>query len=556
MTTSRRHLATWLGLAVGLSLLGSPRSAQADEAFTITSFHDDIRVNADASLDVTEQIGVDFGTNERHGIFRTIPTRYDAGNGVARSIRVSDIRVDTDPATVSRSFNDLTVKIGDANQLVSGPHAYTIRYHVANALNAVNDTVELYWNVTGNGWDTTIDKATATVTLPQPVEPGRTRQVAYEGIAGSTIQTLAQADGTAGFAYAADRQLAANEGLTIVASWPPGLVTLPSAATKLRWFLADNWPLGIPLLVLGFVVWRFVVAGRDPHGRGTIVPEFAAPKDLTLLDVAALRSEGFDDRALTALIIRWAVDGFLTIQEPTKGAYELTKQRALAQGSPAETKLFARLFSSGDTVRLRDIQHDTQLVAAKTALRTETLSGLAKRGYFVSNPDTVRALYLVAGVVLMVGAVSLAGVLGFVGTFAGFASGLIVAAAAPFMPKRTPSGVDKKEQIQGFELYLKTAERYRMEFAEKERLFEKFLPYAIAFGVAGLWAKAFKDIATEAPSWYSGYYGSNWSTVNFANGLSGNLASSLSGITTASSGGSGFSGGSGGGFGGGGGGSW
>ena len=137
-------------------------------------------------------------------------------------------------------------------------------------------------------------------------------------------------------------------------------------------------------------------------------------------------------------------------------------------------------------------------------------------------------------------------------------AGLLTLVFAPLMPKRTEKGVLEKEKILGFELYLKTAEKYRLEFAEKQHLFEKYLPYAIAFGVATIWAKAFKGILKDPPKWYSGVSSQAFVPLNFTQSLNSGLTSSMtSSVTTASSGGSGFSGGGvSGGFGGGGGGSW
>lgn len=97
-------------------------------------------------------------------------------------------------------------------------------------------------------------------------------------------------------------------------------------------------------------------------------------------------------------------------------------------------------------------------------------------------------------------------------------------------------------------------------------LFERCLPYALAFGVAEQWARAFEGLYTQPPSWYVGN-GDGFSVSQFGRDL--NHASSSMGQSftsqprstsgSASSwGGSGFGGGgfSGGGGGGGGGGSW
>ena len=97
-----------------------------------------------------------------------------------------------------------------------------------------------------------------------------------------------------------------------------------------------------------------------------------------------------------------------------------------------------------------------------------------------------------------------------------------------------------------------------------KKLFEKYLPYAIALDVSDRWAKAFEGIYQEPPGWYvspRGYV--TFDAVSFNRSLDSSLTSMGQAMFTAprssGTGGGGFSGGesSGGGFGGGGGrGSW
>ena len=68
-----------------------------------------------------------------------------------------------------------------------------------------------------------------------------------------------------------------------------------------------------------------------------------------------------------------------------------------------------------------------------------------------------------------------------------------------------------------------------MERVDKERfervvktpeMFERYLPYAMALGVEKKWARAFKDIYIEPPTWYAG---SNMHAFN-ASSFSGRLS--------------------------------
>ena len=113
-----------------------------------------------------------------------------------------------------------------------------------------------------------------------------------------------------------------------------------------------------------------------------------------------------------------------------------------------------------------------------------------------------------------------------------------------------------REDWLGFKMYLETAEKYRMQNLTPE-IFEKYLPYAMVFGVEKKWAKAFADLNMPQPGWYSGRgygYGSaaSFSSASFASSLSASFASSFSSAGGGgASGGGGFAGGGAGGGGGG-----
>ncbi len=127
------------------------------------------------------------------------------------------------------------------------------------------------------------------------------------------------------------------------------------------------------------------------------------------------------------------------------------------------------------------------------------------------------------------------------------------------------------DQIEGFRMYLATAERDLLESAtppeRTPELFEKFLPFALALGVENRWAEKFDDVLARAataaeggysPAWYHGGAWSTFGAAAFAGSLGSSLSSALSSASTApgSSSGSGGGGSSGGGGGGGGGGGW
>jgi uncharacterized membrane protein len=141
------------------------------------------------------------------------------------------------------------------------------------------------------------------------------------------------------------------------------------------------------------------------------------------------------------------------------------------------------------------------------------------------------------------------------------------------MKAPTLAGRKILDKIEGFKMYLSTAEKERLNLLNPpERtpeLFEKYLPYALALDVEQEWSEQFSDVLSRAyatttgnaPRWYSG---TSWHTLGVS-GFTSNLGSSLtnaissaaaSSSSPGSSSGGGGGGSSGGGGGGGGGGGW
>jgi uncharacterized membrane protein len=132
---------------------------------------------------------------------------------------------------------------------------------------------------------------------------------------------------------------------------------------------------------------------------------------------------------------------------------------------------------------------------------------------------------------------------------------VVVLVFSQIMPARTVPGARAREATLGFKEFLSRveSERYKKMITSPE-MFERYLPFAMAFGVGDKWARAFEDIYREPPNWYVGGQG-HFSAINFAssiNNMSSVAASSMS--SSPSSSGSGGGGSSGGGSGGGGGG--
>jgi hypothetical protein len=342
-------------------------SARADER--ILGFHSDIVIAADATMTVSETITVRAeGNRIRRGIYRDFPTDYRDryGNRVNVLFEPLDVTRDdrSEPWHTERLSNGVRVYFGDANVMLNeGEHRYVFRYRTARQLGFFEDHDELYWNVTGNGWDFVIDKASAEVTLPGTPNASRVRVEGYTGREGSNAKNYTAAvDSSAHATISTTRELPPRNGLTVVVSFPKGLVAAPDQKQKLAWFVADNrreGVLAIGLMILvGFLYLQWRRVGRDPKG-GVIIPEYDPPADVSPAAARYIRRMGYDDRCFAADIVDLGVCGAMKIVNTGKSSYSV--QRASKSGSkvPASAQvLYDRLLGSQNSLDFENSNHE------------------------------------------------------------------------------------------------------------------------------------------------------------------------------------------------------
>jgi len=609
-----RSLIIPLGLVAVILIAPGPAPASAQEGWTIESFDVTYEIRHDGTVQATELIEVDFGTLERHGIFRDIPVEYAYDSENNRLIRISDIAIDDGidpvPLKIESTSPNLRLRIGDPDVLVTGRQSYRIQYTINDGLNPFPDHDELFWNVTGNEWPVPIESAFATVVVASDAINDVT---CFQGPTGSTAPCESSFDPTTA-TFVATTVLSAGSGLTLVVALDKGAidvgppVLVPNTvdpADEIRDFLGLRpLPIGIAIVLaaIGLVAvgrWWWI-AGRDrwfgnmahvvdgapastrPLGaHETVVVEYAPPevgqrdreRPLRPAEIGLLMDERADTLDVSATIVDLAVRKRLRIQEIESGGvfglfkskdYELERiKNAEAVLLPYEQRLENALFEDGDVVKLSDLKNKfhEDLQEVKADLYDDSVRELK---FFPQNPENVRTQYRIFGavtaaaggaLVFVLGAIVGAGIVGVSLILAG--GTLLLFASA--MPRRTATGRRMYRRCRGFQLYMETAEKDRQQFAENENIFHEYLPYAIIYGCVEKWAKVFDDLGIEPKAdWYVGRHG--FVPLAFASTMT-DFSSSISTVmasTPGGSGGSGFGGGgfSGGGGGGGGGGSW
>lgn len=566
-----------------LVLLFCNLSQARAQYFTIGSFNADILVNEDATLTVKETIEV-FFNRQRHGIFREIPFHYT--DSLGKKIRTPLTVVSTADENglkrrhrISRSGDFVRIRIGHPEKFVQGRQVYVLTYKVENALLFLEDHDELYWNVTGNEWPTTISNSSARVI----VEAGKTtptfRAICFTGTYGSKESSCDSSALSNGGIFRARKVLKSEEGFTIVLGWPKGIIKEPSYIKKLFWSLnlRENWIFLVPVFAFIFMFMHWRRRGKDPDVGETVAVMYKPPEEngrsLLPAEIGGLMDEKIDPRDITASIVNLAVKKYIVIEElKTEGIlfdktdYRLEKRKDPDKDlSDFETALISEIFGSSGSVLVSDLEN--RFYKSIKELKIKVFNSLKKDGYYTAIPEKVKNKYF--GLAIATAAFAGLTVL-FFGRFIYIdivklwlttgLSGFAVAVFAPVMPARTRKGALAFMELRGFEEFLSRAEKDRLERMKDINLFEKYLPYAIALGVSDRWAGAFANIYQRQPDWYISTGGhETFNPVSFNRSLGKALSNMGSALYSAPrSSGGGFSGGgfSGGGFGGGGGGSW
>lgn len=565
-----------------LTLFLAPKIVFAEE---IKSFNQDIKIEKNSDIIVEETIVYDFtGTTEqRHGIYRYIPYKYDTDKGIVKiDIKILSIKDENDVSykyKTGRENSNFYLKIGDPGSYVTGIKTYKIKYRFAEVIKFFKDHDEFYWNITGNGWQVPINSASATVTLPSNISRENWKLACYTGVYGSK-ESLCSSEILSDnkVSFKTQEVLKSYEGLTIVVGLPKNIIKEPTALQRFFRFLFSNFLIFVPIITFFLMLFLWIKKGRDPQQRGAIIAEYEPPEGMTPAQAQAIIKESVDIKGITATIIDLARKGYFTIKEIEKETigvfkskdWELSRTGKSLDNKDLEDyeKVFINdLFGGRNNIKISELKERTTLPEKIKNFEDKIMTRTTEKKYFPEKPGVVVGKYILKGTLLLL---FLGGITILLkhGTFLNYLSlgisfGILIIFSYK-MPCLSKEGKEVENKLLGFKEFLSVTEKDRVKFhfspeAHPEK-FSQYLPYAIIFGVEREWAGVFKGIDIPPPNWYQGAWVGGYTAFAMADSISSfnsNFSSSVKGASAAS-GGSGLGGGgfSGGGAGGGGGGSW
>lgn len=404
-------------------------SAPPPAADEILSYNSDIAVNPNSTLLVTETIRVfALGGRIRQWLRRDVATTYHDrfSNPYTIHIEVVTLRRDGQPAEfhLRKISEGLRIDLAPRRDVIPpGEHTYELTYSVDREMGFFPEYDELYWNVTGEGWNLPIEQASATVHLPRGIAQQAILLDAYTGSEGSAgTNYVASVDGFGDAAFHTTSALRPHEGLTIVTRWPKGFVRPPTEEQEHQYFLEDYQADLIGLVGLIVILIYYAVAwfltGRDP-GRGEVEPQSEPPRGYSPSAIRYIWRQAFDQKTMVVGLVDLAIKKQLAILEDGSGSYILGRMTSLpaaaaSRGERAGLKtttderlVLRRLFAKEQTVLLVPANHalvGSSIEALHFTLRTllEIVNFMATGrwlipGWLLSLAIVIRCAYAIQG---------------------------------------------------------------------------------------------------------------------------------------------------------------
>lgn len=564
----KRIIATVVSTAVVILILlnfaiGNNYIVFADsqsEGFVITDYHVDVRVTEDRIYKITENISCDF-SEERHGIFREIPTSFYVERADGSRSRMNAVIKNID-ANTNWEKDGGNIRLGDEDTTVIGKQDYTLSYDYVCDIDTLSGKDEFYFNIIGSEWETIIKHVTFNVNLPKDYDSDKVGfSMGESGIAGVPEGELIQNIDGLNINGETLSTLQPGEALTIRVELPDGYFVSNQS-------ILDYWQYIIIAILAILSALMCFKWGRDDK----IIPvvQFEAPEGYNSLDVGVMDHLDARDTDVLSLLVYLADKGYLTIEPIAKkylGVFEtqdfiFTKLKDYDGNNPCEAAFLDGLFTYGSKVTSKDLKKKFYTTVQEITFmeRDFTKTLVWRKGRIPIS------MFLIASFLLMwMPSTQYGGFFDYIFSLShmrliafliGLACVIIMIASWGMIQRRTPLGVELAGKARGLAEFIETAEKDRVEqlVEDDPESFYKILPYASALGVSDKWIKKFEGIMLRRPSWY--IYGDPYIDGYFMGSMLGTTLQDTMQEVSASPSSSGGGGLSGGGAGGGGGGSW
>jgi len=402
---------------------------------------------------------------------------------------------------------------------------FTIRYLVHGGLRYYDEGDQLWWQAVYADRPGEVESSVVTVSVPAPavIENMDT----YFTKADMVLLNEQTAQFTAKEPIPPGRPFEVRVQFThgVVAGSAPAWQAQADTEAKLsRWRSVFNVFVLLFALMLMFLApaalyLLWYAKGRDP--RPEIAPSYLPepPSDLPPGIVGTLIDERADTKEVIATIVDLARRGYLRMEEIGKDDISGYSARDFLYTQLKEPDdnlrayegyLLEKLFDGERNRKLSDLKNKFYRYNAR--VQEMLYKEVADEGYFVSNPARTRQRWFIMGIVALILSIifscfasSMLSSVTDLGLLLGFGPiifsiGLI--AISFIMPKKTQKGANEAAKWKAFRNYLKNLNEYT-DLEKATDLFERYLPYAIAFGLEKRFLRLWEPVQNvPVPTWY------------------------------------------------------
>ncbi len=326
--------------------------------YAITKYRVEIDVSEDNIYDIREYIEVYFNEPSL-GIYREIPIynnieRLDGSTGRNKAI-ISNVLVDDEYSLLELS-DSLKIEIGGSYEKITGYKSYAISYTYDMGNDISKDFDELYYNIIGTQWDTTISNVEFSVVMPKDFDEsklgfavGKYNSSDYSDV----YYDIENVDGKKVISGNLDRKLYPGGGLTIRLELPEGYFNQKASNTSTYMTL-----IAISLLITTFLIWLFL--GKDEKIIKTV--EFYPPQEYNSAQIGFFYKGKAGEEEITSLLIYLASKGYLEIEEieekklfRKKQSFKIRKLKSYNGNNYYEKKFMQGLFFGRNEVKASEL---------------------------------------------------------------------------------------------------------------------------------------------------------------------------------------------------------
>lgn len=519
------------------ALLGTAPSAEAQSKSLVWEQYDVyLTILPDGNLQVIERQRIRFTAGTFSFGFAVIP--LDKTTGIS-NVRVSEPggRQYTPVDYGTQPYTFWTRQTGDEFEIrwnfpavSNSVMTFDLAYTVHGAVRIYEEGDKLNWIAIDSERDFPIQASSVVVQIPD-------RASFLEIDSAGVRADWEQSDDGRTVTYVAQHQLGASDTFQIGVEFTHGVIPAvrppwQAAADEAEdfelhvkpWldlgaiFGAITLAIGGPMLV--FLLWY--TAGRDPNVGP--VPDFVdePPNEMPPGVLGSLIDERADMQDIVATIVDLARRGYLEIREiEQSGLFGLGSQdfqftrtgKSEADLLEYERTVLNGIFPGNRSQRtLSELRNKFYTVLP--SIQKQLYEELVRRQLFKTNPESTRGRWKVLGF-LVGGGAFLALVLGgplseLTGYYLCIPAALGLTAVSLFisgshMPAKTVKGAESAAYWAAFRRFLERIDSMT-DMEEARDQFERYLPYAIAFGLSNSFVRKFATLTeTPAPGWYVPY---------------------------------------------------